>query len=81
MVGLYTINRQDFHALIGPTSIDGFAVVNGFSGHGFKESQMVGSLMAQWLTGKTAEWDTDVPMSFLSVDQDPIEAEEKTVLA
>ena len=81
MAGLYTINRQDVHPVIGPTPIDGFCVVNGFSGHGFKESPMVGSMMAQWLTGEKAEWDTDVPMSFFSLDRDPIEVAEKTVLA
>ncbi len=81
MAGLYTINRQDVHPVIGPTPIDGFCVVNGFSGHGFKESPMVGSMMAQWLTGEKAEWDTDVPMSFFSLDRDPIAVAEKTVLA
>jgi len=34
MAGLYTVNRQDVLPIVGPTSIDGFAVVNGFSGHG-----------------------------------------------
>ena len=81
MAALYTINRQDVHPIIGPTAIEGFAVANGFSGHGFKESQMVGSMMAQWLTGERADWDTDVPMSFFSVDREPIDVDEKTVLA
>ena len=80
MAALYTINRQDVHPIIGPTAIEGFAVANGFSGHGFKESQMVGSMMAQWLTGERADWDTDVPMSFFSVDREPIDVDEKTVL-
>lgn len=81
MAALYTINHQDVHPVIGPTAIDGFSVANGFSGHGFKESQMVGSMMAQWLTGARASYDTDVPMSFLSVDRRPITVAAKTVLA
>jgi sarcosine oxidase, subunit beta len=81
MAGLYTINHHDVHPVIGPTAIDGFSVVNGFSGHGFKESQMVGSMMARWLTGESASYDTEVPMSFLSVDRQPISVAAKTVLA
>jgi glycine/D-amino acid oxidase-like deaminating enzyme len=81
MAGMYTINLQDVHPVIGPTSLKGFAVANGFSGHGFKESQMVGSMMARWLTGETSTFDTEVPMEFFSFDRDPIELDEKTVLA
>lgn len=81
MAGMYTVNRQDVHPIIGPTAIDGFAVVNGFSGHGFKEAPMVGSMMAQWLTGERASYDTDVPMAFYSVDRSPIPMAEKNVLA
>jgi glycine/D-amino acid oxidase-like deaminating enzyme len=81
MAALYTINHQDVHPVIGPTAVDGFSVANGFSGHGFKESQMIGSMMAQWLTGERAPYDTDVPMSFLSVDREPIAVAAKTVLA
>lgn len=81
MAGLYTVNRQDVLPVVGPTAIDGYAVVNGFSGHGFKESQMIGSMMAQWITGERADYDTDVPMAFFSIDRDPIDIEEHTVLA
>jgi len=82
MASLYTINHDDVHPVIGPTPIAGFAVVNGFSGHGFKESQMVGSMVAQWLTGGTrASFDTDVAMEFFSIDREPIAIEAKTVLA
>jgi sarcosine oxidase, subunit beta len=81
MAALYTINHQDVHPVLGPTAIDGFSVANGFSGHGFKESQMVGALMAHWLTGVRASYDTDVPMSFFSVDREPITVAAKTVLA
>ena len=81
MASLYTVNRQDVLPVVGPTSIDGFAVVNGFSGHGFKESQIIGSMMAQWITGERSDFDTDVPMEFFSIDRDPIELAEHNVLA
>lgn len=81
MASLYTVNRQDVLPIVGPTEIDGFAVVNGFSGHGFKESQMIGSMMAQWITGERADFDTDVPMEFFSVGRDPIDIGDHTVLA
>ncbi len=81
MASLYTVNRQDVLPVVGPTAIDGFSVVNGFSGHGFKESQVIASMMAQWITGERAEFDTDVPMEFFSIDRDPIDIAEHTVLA
>ncbi len=81
MAGMYTINRQDVHPIIGPTPVEGFVVANGFSGHGFKESPMVGSMVAQWLTGERASFDTDVPMSFYSIDREPLVTADKNVLA
>ncbi len=81
MASLYTVNRQDVLPIVGPTAMEGFAVVNGFSGHGFKESQMIGSMMAQWITGERADFDTDVPMSFFAVDRDPVDIGDHTVLA
>lgn len=78
---MYTVNRQDVLPIVGPTSIEGFAVVNGFSGHGFKESQTIASMMAQWITRERAVFDTDVPMSFFSIDREPIETEDHNVLA
>ena len=81
MAGMYTINRQDVHPVIGPTPVDGFVIANGFSGHGFKEAPMVGSMLAQWLTGERASFDTDVPMAFYSIDRDPISTADKNVLA
>ena len=81
MASLYTVNRQDVLPIVGPTAIDGFAVVNGFSGHGFKESQVIASMIAQWITEERADFDTDVPMDFFSIDRDPIDIAEHTVLA
>jgi glycine/D-amino acid oxidase-like deaminating enzyme len=81
MAGLYTVNRQDVLPVVGPTAIDGYAVVNGFSGHGFKESQVIASMMAQWITGERASYDTDVPMEFFSIDREPVEIADHNVLA
>jgi sarcosine oxidase subunit beta len=81
MASLYTVNRQDVLPIVGPTPIEGFAMANGFSGHGFKESQMIGSMMAQWITGERADFDTDVPMDFFAFDREPVEIEDHTVLA
>ena len=81
MASLYPVNRQDVLPIVGPTAIDGFAVVNGFSGHGFKESQVIASMMAQWITDERADLDTNVPMEFFSIDRDPIDIAEHTVLA
>lgn len=81
MASLYTVNRIDVLPVVGPTHVEGFALMNGFSGHGFKESQIVTSMMAQWITGERAAFDTDVPMEFLSIDRDPIAMGDLNVLA
>jgi glycine/D-amino acid oxidase-like deaminating enzyme len=54
---------------------------NGFSGHGFKLAPMVGSMVAQRLTGRRAPFDTDVPLEFFGVDRAPLVLREKSVLA
>lgn len=82
VAGMYDMNLEDVHAVIGPTSLEGFIVVNGFSGHGFKESPSVGSMLARHLTGAAPdEWDTEAPMEFFSIDRTPIQLAEKAVLA
>ena len=43
--GIYTVNQEDFHPVVGTTAMPGFIVANGFSGHGFKLAPAVGSLM------------------------------------
>jgi glycine/D-amino acid oxidase-like deaminating enzyme len=79
--GLYTMNRDDVHPILGPTDIDGFWVANGFSGHGFKLAPAIGSMLAQALTGEGSDFDTAVPLSFLSVGREPIVLDSKSVLA
>jgi len=81
MAGLYTVNRQDVHPIVGPTAVDGYLVCNGFSGHGFKESPMVASMLAQHITGERASFDTDVPMEFFSIDRSPLAGTGMNVLA
>ncbi len=79
--GLYTINRTDFHPVVGPTPIDGFIVANGFSGHGFKLAPAVGSLVARMLAGEADSFDTTVDPAFLAFDREPIRLSSRGVLA
>jgi glycine/D-amino acid oxidase-like deaminating enzyme len=82
LAGMYTMNFDDVHSVVGPTDLEGFIVVNGFSGHGFKEAPAIGSMVARYLTGADAdEWDTEVPIEFLSIKRKPISVAEKAVLA
>ena len=79
--GLYTTNCEDVHPILGPTEIDGFWLANGFSGHGFKLAPAIGSMLAQALTGEKRDFDTDIPLSFLAIDREPIGVASKNVLA
>ncbi len=79
--GLYTVNAQDMHPVVGPTPVEGLFVANGFSGHGFKLAPAIGSLLAQLITGETAAFDTQVSADYLAWDRAPIELASKTVLA
>jgi hypothetical protein len=38
-------------------------------------------MLAQAVTGSSIEFDTDIPMSFLAVDREPIDVAVKNVLA
>lgn len=79
--GLYTVNHADVHPVLGESSLDGFWVANGFSGHGFKLAPAVGSMIAKAITGERSDFDTDVPLSFLSIDRAPLPLDSKSVLA
>lgn len=81
IAGLYTINREDVHPIVGPSGVDGFWLANGFSGHGFKLAPMIGAMVARALTGERHPFDTDVPMSLFSIDREPIVVATKNVLA
>lgn len=79
--GLYTINRQDVHPVLGPTSIDGYWVANGFSGHGFKLAPAIGAMVARALLGKSAQFDSSAPLEFLSIDREPVAVDSLSVMA
>lgn len=79
--GLYTVNTDDVHPILGPTQVEGFWVANGFSGHGFKLAPAIGSLIAQALTNQGCEFDTAVSLSFLAINRDPINLDSRSVLA
>jgi glycine/D-amino acid oxidase-like deaminating enzyme len=81
VAGLYTINREDVHPVVGPTGVERFWVANGFSGHGFKLAPAIGSMVSQAVTGTTMDFDTDVPIEFFSVHREPIDLAVKHVLA
>jgi sarcosine oxidase subunit beta len=79
--GLYTINRQDMHPLVGATELTGLYLANGFSGHGFKLAPAIGSLLARQITGEAADFDTVASASFLAPGREPIELAQLSVLA
>jgi glycine/D-amino acid oxidase-like deaminating enzyme len=79
--GLYTINRDDVHPILGQTELEGFWVANGFSGHGFKLAPAIGSIIAQALTGQSIDFDTAVPMDLLDIKRSPIAVDAKSVMA
>lgn len=79
--GLYTVNRQDVHPIVGPTAIEGFWAANGFSGHGFKLAPAIGSMVAKAISGESLATDTSIPLEFFSIDREPIELDSKSVLA
>jgi sarcosine oxidase subunit beta len=55
--GLYEMS-PDGNPIIGPTVIDGFYCINGFSGHGFQHSPAAGRILADLITGNDPGFDT-----------------------
>jgi sarcosine oxidase subunit beta len=47
--GLYEVT-PDAHPIIGPTPVEGFYLLTGFSGHGFMHGPVAGRLMAEMIT-------------------------------
>lgn len=47
--GLYEVT-PDAHPIFGPTDVEGFWIVGGFSGHGFMHGPIAGKLMAEFIT-------------------------------
>jgi sarcosine oxidase subunit beta len=57
LAGLYE-NTPDAHPIYGPTPVDGFYIVTGFSGHGFMHGPISGVLMSEIiLDGKASTLD------------------------
>ncbi|WP_187276467.1 NAD(P)/FAD-dependent oxidoreductase [Parahaliea maris] len=80
--GLYTVNEQDVHPLLGPTALKGFYLANGFSGHGFKLAPAIGAMLARQITGDSCpDFDTAVDPRLFRVDREPIRVDSKSVLA
>lgn len=79
--GLYTVNRNDVHPILGETELKGFWAANGFSGHGFKLAPAIGSMFAQAICGESREFDTGIPMSLFSIDREPFALASLSVVA
>jgi sarcosine oxidase subunit beta len=61
--GLYEVT-PDAHPIFGPSPVEGFWLVGGFSGHGFMHGPVAGKLMAEFLTRGQA---TTVDVSMLDL--------------
>ena len=72
LCGLYTINEQDSHPIVGPSEVEGLWLVNGFSGHGFKLAPGIGAMVARSITGNAAPFDPDVDDDLFALDRDPL---------
>lgn len=79
--GLYMVNRKDVHPVVGQTHVDGFYLVNGCSGHGFKLAPALGGMIARAITGVRDGFDTDVDPAFLAVDRTPLQLDLKSAMA
>lgn len=79
--GLYTVNRNDVHPILGQTELGGFWVANGFSGHGFKLAPAIGSMMAREITGLDSDFDTSVSIEYFDIGRQPIALHSMSVLA
>ena len=79
--GLYTVNLDDVHPLVGPSGIAGLLLANAFSGHGFKLAPAIGALVARQLVGPSSMYDTVVAEDFLAVDRAPLATDDLSVLA
>lgn len=79
--GMYTMNRDDVHPVVGATEVYGYWLANGFSGHGFKLAPAVGAMVAQGITGTVHDDDSAVPATLFAVGREPIELASRSVLA
>jgi sarcosine oxidase subunit beta len=54
--GLYEVT-PDANPIVGPSPVDGFFLINGFSGHGFQHSPAAGRILADLIVGRDPEFD------------------------
>merc|ERR1711871_170477 len=81
---MYTVNQDDVHPVIGPSSKYGnYFLCNGFSGHGFKLAPAVGSLLAMQILKQTLSgpYHTSTPLEFMGADRAPLQLQVKTHFA
>ena len=56
--GLYDVNTLDNNAILGPwPGMNGFYLINGFSGHGLQQSPAAGRYLAELILGRTPALD------------------------
>jgi FAD-dependent oxidoreductase domain-containing protein 1 len=59
--GLYEVNRLDSNAILGPwPELEGFYLINGFSGHGLQQSPAAGRYLAELILGQRPTLDLSV---------------------
>jgi sarcosine oxidase subunit beta len=63
--GLYEVT-PDAHPIFGPTPVEGFLVVGGFSGHGFMHGPIAGRLMSEFVVHGESR---SVDISMLDLDR------------
>ena len=72
LCGLYTINEQDSHPIVGPSEVEGLWLANGFSGHGFKLAPGIGAMVARSITGNDASYDPDIADDLFALGRAPL---------
>ncbi len=79
--GLYAVNTFDGNAILGEwPGLKGFMLANGFSGHGFQQSHVVGRYLAELILGQTPKLDLAIFSPQRILDNKPVfESEHKLV--
>ena len=79
--GLYTLNQQDMHPIVGETPLQGLYTACGFSGHGFKLAPAIGAILARQISGVRVADDPLVDDAFLGFGRKPLGLASRSVLA
>jgi glycine/D-amino acid oxidase-like deaminating enzyme len=71
--GLYAVNRFDGNVILGEwPGLEGFILVNGFSGHGFQQCHAVGRYLAETLRGVDVFLDLSIFSPIRILDNKPV---------